>query len=170
MNVLSRAREQLKIGGKKVLDCIDYVETLSNSLPSRLDSVDIHFDLAELRGYHYQNDIVFTTFDAQSGNELARGGRYNNIGEVFGRARPATGFTADLKQLISSSSADTTADRNLIFAPALADEQLVTTITKLRAEGETVIAALTNDSNEAKSLGCTRILQKENNKWVIKEI
>ena len=169
-NVLKRAREQLKIGGKKVLNYIDYVETLSNKLSSQLNSVEIHFDLAELRGYHYQNDIVFTAFDAQSGNELARGGRYNNIGEVFGRARPATGFSADLKQLISSSRIDSTFDRNLIFAPTANDKELLSTITKLRAEGETVITGLTNDSNEAKSLGCSRILQKENNKWEIKEI
>ena len=167
--ILDKARSQLKIGGKKVLDHINYIEKLSATLKSRVASAEIHFDLAELRGYHYQNDIVFAAFDEKSGDELARGGRYNNIGEVFGRARPATGFSADLKQLISMSKSSRKKN-NSIFAPAMDDTDLNTTIAELRTKGETVIVALTNDGSEAATLNCTRILQKENNKWVIKEL
>ena len=168
--VLDRARNELKIGGERVLACIDYVETLSNTLAPQLNATEIHYDLAELRGYHYQNDIVFAAFDAHSGDELARGGRYNNIGEVFGRARPATGFSADLKQLVLASGQTFSADSKRIFAPASNDIDLADTISGLRAEGEQVINALTNDKNEAASLGCTHVLQKQNNKWVVKEI
>ena len=168
--VLKRARSELKIGGNKVLTCIDYVETLSDALSSRLGSVEIHFDLAELRGYHYQNNIVFAAFNAESGDELARGGRYNNIGEVFGRARPATGFSADLKQLLLTSNKTETTNTKCIFAPAVEEKELVDTINALRSNGEKVITALSNDSNEAASLGCTHILISENNKWVMKEI
>lgn len=168
--ILDKARNQLKVGGTKVLDHINHIEKLGATLSSRLASAEIHFDLAELRGYHYQNDIVFAAFDAQNGNELARGGRYNNIGEVFGRARPATGFSADLKQLISASNDNNETKKDYIFAPALDDADLSATIAELRAKGETIIVALTSDGSEATALNCTRILQKENNKWVIKEL
>lgn len=168
--VLKRARSELKIGGNKVLACIDYVETLSDALTSRLGSAEIHFDLAELRGYHYQNNIVFAAFNAESGDELARGGRYNNIGEVFGRARPATGFSADLKQLLLTSSKAEATNIKCIFAPAVEDTALVEAINALRSNGEKVITALSNDSSEAASLGCTHILINENNKWMMKEI
>ena len=169
-DVLNRARSELKIGGDKVLACIDYVEALSEMLAPRLNATEIHYDLAELRGYHYQNDIVFAAFDAQSGDELARGGRYNNIGEVFGRARPATGFSADLKQLVLASKQTTETICKCIFAPASNDKALMDFVSELRAKGEKVITALGDNNNEAVSLGCTHIIQKQNNKWVMKEV
>ena len=130
----------------------------------------LRYDLAESHGYHYQQGIVFTAFCSSSGNELARGGRYDNIGESFGRARPATGFSADLRQLIAASNQPVSTRSNMIFAPAINDNDLVNQIAKLRSEGEIVITALSNDKDEAKHIGCTRTLQKENNQWVIKEI
>ena len=169
-DVLNRARSELKIGGKKVMACIDYVESLSEKLAPRLNATEIHYDLAELRGYHYQNDIVFAAFDARSGDELARGGRYNNIGEVFGRARPATGFSADLKQLVLASTQSVENKCKCIFAPASDDAALADVVSELRAKGEKVVNALDDDNNEAASLGCTHILQKQNNKWVMKEV
>ncbi len=169
-DVLDRARSELKIGGAKVMACIDYVEALSETLAPQLNATEIHYDLAELRGYHYQNDIVFAAFDAQSGDELARGGRYNNIGEVFGRARPATGFSADLKQLVQASKQTADTNGKCIYAPALNDAALANAVSELRAKGEKVVNALSADADEAAALGCTHILQKQNNKWVMKEI
>ncbi len=168
--ILTSARKQLKAGGKKVIDCIEYLENISTKLERRLGTIEIHFDLAELRGYHYQNDIVFTAFNAASGDELARGGRYNNIGEVFGRARPATGFSADLKKLIATAGGERKPAKTPIFAPAIDDDELTDTVSRLRADGEIVITALTTDTNEGKLLGCTHILQNDKNKWVIKGI
>ena len=169
-NVLDKARDQLSIGGESVLNSINYLEEVSQALQSRLPNIDIHFDLAESRGYHYQHGIVFTAFCAASGSELARGGRYDNIGETFGRARPATGFSADLRQLIAASNQSLPANTKIIFAPLSNDTELAKLILKLRTEGEIVITALSGDANEAKNSGCTRTLQKENNQWVIKEI
>lgn len=169
-DVLDKAREQLSIGGEDLSQCLDYIETLSSELSQRLDNIEIHYDLAESRGYHYQHGIVFSAFCATSGSELARGGRYDNIGETFGRARPATGFSADLRNLINASDHNSENGCNAIFAPANNDQELIDTIAELRAQGETVINALTTDKNEAKQVGCTRTLENENNKWVIKEI
>ena len=70
---------------------------------ARRPSASLHFDLAELRGYDYQTGVVFAVFVPGRGQEVARGGRYDEIGEVFGRARPATGFSTDLRTLMDLS-------------------------------------------------------------------
>jgi len=59
----------------------------------------LHIDLADLRGYHYQNGAIFSVFTAGESTAVGNGGRYDGIGKAFGRARPATGFTLDLRQL-----------------------------------------------------------------------
>ena len=59
----------------------------------------LHVDLADLRGYHYQNGAIFSVFTAGEPSAIGNGGRYDGIGKAFGRARPATGFTLDLRQL-----------------------------------------------------------------------
>jgi ATP phosphoribosyltransferase regulatory subunit len=173
-DVLKKARKLLKVGGKELLQCIDYIENLSTTLSSSLTNTKIHYDLAESRGYHYQQGIVFTAFCANSGDELARGGRYDNIGETFGRARPATGFSADLRRLITASNHQVTKTAGAIYAPRVDDTSLATIVAKLRAQGEVVINGLNEDSsdnaNEAQLVSCTRTLQNENNKWGIKDI
>ena len=68
---------------------------------ARLLKVALHIDLADLRGYHYQNGTIFSVFTAGEPTALGNGGRYDGIGKAFGRARPATGFTLDLRQLTS---------------------------------------------------------------------
>ncbi|MEM7304889.1 MAG: ATP phosphoribosyltransferase regulatory subunit [Pseudomonadota bacterium] len=168
--VLERARISLNAGGKKVSQCLDYLEKLSTMVASKLPEIDIHFDLAESRGYHYQHGVVFTAFCANSGKELARGGRYDNIGESFGRARPATGFSADLRQLITASTLKFESAGKLILSPAIDDPQLEETISQLRVQGDIVIHALQSEDTASELSGCTHSLQKENNKWVVKDI
>ncbi|MEM8843552.1 MAG: ATP phosphoribosyltransferase regulatory subunit [Pseudomonadota bacterium] len=169
-DVIERARSSLSAGGAKLLQCLDYLEQISFAITSKIPNIEIHFDLAESRGYHYQHGIVFTAFCADSGNELARGGRYDNIGESFGRARPATGFSADLRQLITASNQKLEKTDRVIFAPSIEDADLSATISQLRANGGIVISALSDSLDEARSIGCTHSLQQENNKWVVKEI
>ena len=169
-DVLDRARESLKAGGDNIIQSLDYLDQLSGAIKNILPGIEIHFDLAESRGYHYQRGVVFTAFCSSTGAELARGGRYDNIGESFGRARPATGFSADLRQLITASSHGLSNSARTIFAPAIEDGDLNQAIAQLRADGEIVISALGGDANEAQSLGCTHCLQKENDQWVAKEI
>jgi ATP phosphoribosyltransferase regulatory subunit len=168
--VLTRAREQLKVGGKELLQCIDYLENLSATLSTSINNTKFHYDLAESSGYHYQQGIEFSAFCATSGDQLARGGRYDNIGESFGRARPAIGFSADLRRLIIASNHQTKIPAGAIFAPQVNDSSLAISIAELRAQGEVVIKGLSDNSDEASLVNCTRSLQKENNKWVIKDI
>ena len=101
LDVLQRARGQLGGQGAEIAQALDTLSMLSTQLRERYPKLPIHIDLAELRGYRYKTGIVFAAFVPGQGRELARGGRYDGVGAAFGRARPATGFSADLNQLIA---------------------------------------------------------------------
>ncbi len=165
--ILQQAKSVLAPAGARMLVAINKLEALAEKLGKHLSNHQIHFDLAEVRGYHYQNDLVFAAYDRASGAELARGGRYDNIGEAFGRARPATGFSADLKQLLKLSQLDNNT-QPAIFAPLSDDPALDQIITELRNSGETIIAGLSS-SDTAKSSACKRQLEQDGDTWAIKE-
>lgn len=170
VDVLERARQQLSLGGDAVIECINYIDDLSQHVSRALSNTRIHFDLTESRGYHYQQGIVFTAYCAQSGQELSRGGRYDNIGESFGRARPATGFSADLRVLITASNQHTEIRNEAVFAPLSNDAELARMVTDLRTQGHIVIHGLSGDDDEARSAGCSKILYKDNTSWQMKDI
>jgi ATP phosphoribosyltransferase regulatory subunit len=112
--------------------------------------------------------VVFAAFVPGQGREIARGGRYDDIGRVFGHARPAVGFSADLKMLVRVSEHEgQAAPSNRIFAPAIDDPQLDHTIRSLRRQGQVVIQALGSTEESAKALGCNQALQKRDNHWQI---
>jgi len=147
------------------------LEAIAEKLAVRFPSLPVSFDLAELRGYHYHTGMVFAAFIPSVGREIARGGRYDNIGEVFGRARPATGFSADLKLLSSlSKQVCQVATRELIFAPYLDDVALNEKIRDLRAQQLAVVQQLPGQTGSAKELGCTSILELDNQNWVVRPL
>ncbi len=104
IKVLSRARAELKAAGAAALRCLDALEQVADELGRKRPDLPIHVDLAELRGYRYQTGMVFAAFAPGHGRELARGGRYEAQGGEAGRARPATGFSADLNELLRLGS------------------------------------------------------------------
>lgn len=127
------------------------------------------FDLAELRGYHYHSGVVFAAYTPGSPNALALGGRYDEVGKAFGRARPATGFSMDLRELASASPND--AQRPGILAPyAPRDAGLQREIGRLRARGEAVIVELPGHSGAREELGCDRRLAKRNGRWIVQKL
>jgi len=126
----------------------------------------VNFDLAELRGYHYHTGMVFAAYVAARGQAVAQGGRYDDIGEVFGRARPATGFSTDLKTLLSLSTHKNN-QLAAIYAPADNDAELHKVISKLRQKGEKVVSALPNQTGRAKDMGCDRELVKDGSSWKV---
>jgi len=105
--VLKRAREALAGSGKAVGLALDTLERAVRTLRRRFPRVPVHVDLAELRGYRYQTGMVFAAFAPGHGRELARGGRYDGVGREFGVPRPATGFSADLNELLRLGGKDT---------------------------------------------------------------
>jgi ATP phosphoribosyltransferase regulatory subunit len=131
------------------------------------------FDLAELRGYHYHSGIVFDAYCEGIAGAVARGGRYDEVGVAFGRPRPATGFSIELRELAAAVPGP--APRQCILAPSLAgskasDQALVAKIAQLRARGETVIEELPGHERHREELGCTRRLVKHNGAWTLKPL
>lgn len=169
---INKARAIFSKANDGVKQALAELEAIAEQLAARFPALPISFDLAELRGYHYHTGIVFAAFVPSVGKEIARGGRYDNIGAVFGRARPATGFSADLK-LLSSLSKHTChgGQRQLIFAPCTDDVALHETIRDLRAQQQIVIQQLPGQHGNAKDLGCTSILERDHHQhWVIRPL
>ena len=164
--VLDEARSLFKKAGAPVLAALNNLQQIAALARRRMPSIPLHFDLAELRGYHYQTGVVYAAFVPGHGQEIARGGRYDDIGRVFGRARPATGFSADLITLISLS-AITPYQVHAILAPADDDAELQSAVRDLRAAGERVIYTLPGARGNAGEMGCDRILERRNGEWAV---
>ncbi len=166
--VINKARIALANADDDVLAAIDYVAALGAALTQTLPGVPLHYDLAELRAYHYQTGVVFAAFVPGLGNEVARGGRYDHIGEVFGRARPATGFSADLKTLMRVARPEPLAVPESIFAPwADNDPGLLQRIRELRRAGRVVVRELPGQAGDAASMACSHQLQLVNGEWQV---
>lgn len=166
VSVLAEARKLLNDSDESVLSALDYLQQMAGLIAHRLPGVAIHFDLAELRGYNYHTGAVFAAFVPGRGSAVAQGGRYDDIGQVFGQARPATGFSTDLKTLLSLSQTQAVKVSG-IFAPADQDEGLTTHIAELRRQGERVVVALPGQPGGAKEMGCDRQLLNNNNQWQV---
>lgn len=151
--------------GKALADLQGIADKLRRDFPA----LTVSFDLAELRGYHYHTGMVFAAFVPSLGKEIARGGRYDNIGEVFGRARAATGFSADLK-VLATLFVDGEAGRQIVYAPFAEDADLLETIRDLRAQGVTVIQHLPGQLGTAAELACNAVLENHNQRWVVKPL
>ncbi|MGV6827198.1 MAG: ATP phosphoribosyltransferase regulatory subunit [bacterium] len=169
-DVLETAREKLQAANPDVLQAIDYVDTLANRLADFAPQLNVHFDLAELRAYQYQTGVVFAAFVPGSGQEIARGGRYDDIGETFGRSRPATGFSADIKRLMKHGAIESPGKSRIILAPDEASADLMLAVSELRNSGDSVIHALTGQSGSASEMGCTHELVLEQDQWIVKSL
>jgi ATP phosphoribosyltransferase regulatory subunit len=154
---------------QEVTDAIEYLRSLAKAVSERFPQVTLYFDLAELRGYEYHTGVVFAALTPAFGQAIAKGGRYDDIGKVFGRARPATGFSADLK-VLSELSEVLCIESDAIAMPVeatLTNEQrqsLWQVQSKLRLEGERLVAQL---AHSAASKECSRQLVWQNNAWKI---
>lgn len=168
MNRLHGGRDVLAVGRAALADipdalaAIDSLEQLADSLTTRIPNLQFYFDLAELRGYHYHTGLVFSALVRDHGQALASGGRYDDIGEVFGRARPATGFSIDLKVLLDLlPAADVSGG---VFAPFDSDPEQWSAVCALRAAGERVVCGLPGQDGDA---SCERVLSNESGQWRI---
>ncbi len=169
IEVLDEARELLADAPADCQAALDQIETVARAVTERYADVQIHCDLSELRGYDYHTGLVFAAFLPGQGREVARGGRYDAIGEVFGHARPATGFSTDLLALhgLSRQAAEARAG---ILAPARADAGLQRLIAELRDSGKRVIIDLTDGALPPEQQGCRQAIVKNGDRWVVKEV
>jgi len=168
-SVFVKARQLLSNADDSVKQAIDYLEKTAELMWQRygaeLSETKVHFDLSELHGYHYKTGVVFAAFVPQLGQAIARGGRYDDIGKIFGRARAATGFSTDLKVLNQLSGKQFDLPEK-IFAPLNVDQSKVA---ELRAQGNVVIAQLPGQETDAKAMGCNRSLCLVDGQWTIKD-
>lgn len=165
VEVLESARCQLASAGDAITRALDELAVIADALKARHPERPLHIDLAELRGYHYHTGIVFAAYVPGQGREIARGGRYDEIGQAFGHARPAVGFSADLKVLDALSRTPTFDSVRPVFAPAQKDPALDAMMTDLRNQGRVVIQSLGGDRETPESLGCGQSLVQRDGRW-----
>lgn len=165
-SVFEMARKVLASADTPVQQAIDYLEKTATLMWQRFGDIKVHFDLSELHGYHYKTGVVFAAFVPQLGQAIARGGRYDDIGKVFGRARAATGFSTDLK-VLSQLSQKSFASAEKILAPLGNDPALKQRIAELRAKGKTVIEQLPGQSSDASLMACDKSLSLVDGQWLV---
>ena len=163
--VIKRARAVLP-RYPEVAVALDELEQAAVHLQPLAHSVGI--DLAELRGYHYHSGMVFAAYHAGSHDAIALGGRYDDVGKSFGRARPATGFSMDLRQLYGLLARQ--AQPKGILAPHRDDAALQEKVAQLRAQGRAVVVDLLGDSALRDELNCDRELVLRDGKWIVIEM
>ncbi|MDF0606348.1 ATP phosphoribosyltransferase regulatory subunit [Neisseriaceae bacterium TC5R-5] len=151
VSILEKARQSLPA----LPDVLFGLEQLSTAARALADRVILSFDLAELRGTQYHNGLMFAAYADGWAEELARGGRYDNVGRRFGRARPATGFSLDLRDLVRVLPAKAVVQGIRVAADYLL--QAREEIQRLRALGEIVVIDYLGES--AQALNCDRELQ-----------
>jgi ATP phosphoribosyltransferase regulatory subunit len=159
-DTLALARQKLA-DIPEAIEAIDQIDRVVSYVQAHHPEVSVYIDLTELRGFRYHTGLVFAAYVAGVGNAIAKGGRYDNVGSVFGRERPATGFTCDLKALAEQCATHSNPG-GVISAPIVEDAALNDAILALRAQGRIVVNALEGIHDPR----CTEQLIKEGDHWV----
>lgn len=154
-SILIEARKRFSATAPKAAEAVDQLVAVAEVIEQRYPEAELYFDLSELRGYHYLTGLVFAAFAPGYGNPIASGGRYDHIGEVFGRARPATGFAVDITALSKLGLLAQTSP-TAIMAIAGNCQLQWSAIQALRAQGERVVCL--SDEGAARESGCNRQL------------
>lgn len=139
-----------------------------NWLASRLEGAAVTFDLADLRGYAYYSGARFAIYAPGASDALVRGGRYDEVGAVFGRNRPAAGFSLDIKQVVGVVSPR--ALKAAIRAPWGESDEVNAAIAELRTSGETVVCVLPGHESEVDEFHCDRELVQIAGRWVVQAV
>ena len=163
------AEEVLQKAHKVLPDCAEIRAALNELKQAAAHlqplAMSIGIDLAELRGYHYHSGMVFAAYHAGSHDAIALGGRYDDLGKSFGRARPATGFSMDLRQLFGLLPY--VVQPKGILAPYSNDAALHESIALLRSQGHAVVVDLLGNASFRSELNCDRELILRNSAWVV---
>lgn len=151
----------------EIIAALDQLEVLAEKLEHFVDQIT--FDLSDLRGYHYHTGIVFAAYTTGSSSPIALGGRYDEIGKSFGRSRPATGFSMDLRELSRLTHTET--NPKGILAPYRPDDRLLQEkVMQLRESGWVVIPLLPGCNEKDDATYCDRKLVLKNSTWDVVEI
>ena len=163
ISVLSQA-EKTFAAWPTILQSLQELRHIANAFKHVLTT----FDLADLRGYGYYSGVRFAMYVAGTGDALVRGGRYDEVGAVFGRKRPAVGFSLDLKELVFAVPAQPL--KAAIRAPWGVEGGLREALAQLRGQGETVVCAMPGHESEVDEFNCDRELVHVADKWVVRDL
>jgi ATP phosphoribosyltransferase regulatory subunit len=164
IEVIEQARASFAGFGAEITTALNQLAAIVEVIQQRYQDVDCYIDLAELTGFHYHQGLVFAAYTDGYGQAIANGGRYDNIGEQFGRARPATGFSLELKALAMQSVAKNIQQQRRIFAPQQCE---LSVVQALRDSGEIVICAMAGQQTPA---DVDAILVSDNGQWRVETI
>lgn len=165
VNILKEAEKVLP-QDKAIKNALQFLNQIDKALKE--SDIKISYDLSDIRGYQYHNGLVFSVYADQCYSPIALGGRYDNIGASFGRKRPATGFTMDLKNIVTLFPNGKKA--KAILAPQGNDAGLQKAIETLRQQGDIVAIDLFGDMNAIQN-NCDRILMQDAAKaWKVKAV
>ncbi|WP_110666195.1 ATP phosphoribosyltransferase regulatory subunit [Salinicola halophilus] len=166
--VLDQAQTSLAAAPDAVQASLDQLVRLHRAVSDAHPDVSVYFDLAELRGYQYHTGMVFAAYVPGYGQALAKGGRYDDTGRDFGRPRPATGFSMDLKPLATLATREPGIEG--VWAPVSTHAALDEVIAALRAQGERVIQALPDQQTGPETHRCDRQLAFKDGAWRIEPL
>ena len=170
VEVLAEARAILRTAGAKVREALADLQATADRLRQAHPDVELGFDFCELRGYNYHTGLVFGAYVPGEGQVIAQGGRYDAVGRVFGRARPATGFSTDLRFLAVLAGNREQLASDAIWAPDEDDEALRRMVADLRKK-EIVVQALPGDPRSPEQAGCQRQLSKgPDGAWIVEPV
>ncbi len=152
----------------KLIDqALAQLEMLATATATLSNDIEFSIDLADLRGYQYHSGVMFAAYVDKLPQPIARGGRYDRVGQAFGRSRPATGFSMDLLTLANLSPLGQR--KSAIVAPWIVDAALESKIAELRNSGEVVIQAMAGDAVETAEYLCDRELVEQDGSWAVKK-
>src|SRR5690606_11887802 len=161
--VLERARRVLP-GLPAITKALDELASLAAAFPD----APVGIDLADARGFHYHTGVFFAVYCEGWPNAVIRGGRFNDVGKVYGRARPATGFSLDLREL--AGLLEPAQPSKAIRAPWGLEASLQDAVRALRKTGEIVVQVFPDQHNEHQEFECDRELVLNEQGWQVQPI
>ena len=167
VSVLDQARRRLPESAL-ISAALDDLAWLAQHMQLAHPGVRIGFDLADMGGYAYYSGVRFAVYAPGAADAVLRGGRYDEVGAVFGRNRPAVGFSTDLKLLATVASTERL--RTAVRAPWAEDPGLRQAIRQLREQGETVVCILPGHEHEGEEFDCDRELLAAHGQWVLRAL
>ena len=165
--ILAEAKKSLAGAPSQVIDALAQLQQIIDALSDQ--QVTIYLDLGDMPGFGYHTGVVFAAYKQGYGKALGNGGRYDNIGEAFGRARTATGFAFDLKSLVANGQFEQR-DQGGIYVPESADAECFEQIAALRQQGERVVQGFAGQVVDFQEMNCDRQLIKRDGQYIIEKI
>jgi len=165
--VLAKAMQGLCGAPDSVINALNQLEQVVTALKDK--NITIYLDLGEMPGFHYHTGIVFAAYIQGYGKALGNGGRYDHVGEAFGRARPATGFAFDLRSLVTNGRFATEVTSG-IYVPQSDDPECCKQVELLREQGQRVVQGFAGQIVDYREINCDRQLIKKGDQYIVEKV